>query len=676
MGRLNRKNRIELAVITVVFVIAALLVYKTTILTRMVLPRTVTQVKAEEGLEYVLTDQDHIEQKFRYTSDKLLSAGMKISLNEDALGNLVSNEENLDLGVLHLSVLNADGVSIMQADYPVYTLADEQNLVASLPDTQTGWKDSELTIVLDAEDISKEVELAIAYRDQQVENTSLNINGEPQNMTMNICTADYQFKYWKSWSIFGAGLIYLLLIGTYLGFAVLRLKPEQVFLFSGAILAVLYLFLLPPLAVPDEEVHFKEAYAYSNTLLGKEAAEEGKLRMDLEDFHALQKFETTPSLREYDTLKEEIKKSGREEGIKEIKRSDTQAPAVTYLPGILGITLGRLLGLNGIWVICLGRICSILCYLCTMYLFIRWMPCGKAMAFIAAILPMTIQQCCSYSYDSVVIEIAFLYLAVLFGLLYKEKPIQKWQLVWYVIFMILLSCSKGGTYMPLCLLTMLIPISRFKDRKQKWMFVGAMALIAVMSFVFGSLRYVLFVASPSAEQAADSYLAGQAYGASGLLSEPMTFLTLCTRTLFASGDGFLETMLGMQLGWLNIFVSRIVIYGMLLLMILAVQRVEGDSQNANFTIGNSQKVFFLVAAALSAAMVFASMFMSWTPKGSITIAGIQGRYFLPLLPVLLLVFQSKNVVLKKDMSRTYMYVAVCLQCVAVYGILMSLERVL
>lgn len=75
-------------------------------------------------------------------------------------------------------------------------------------------------------------------------------------------------------------------------------------------------------------------------------------------------------------------------------------------------------------------------------------------------------------------------------------------------------------------------------------------------------------------------------------------------------------------------------------------------------------------------MVFASMFMSWTPKGSITIAGIQGRYFLPLLPIFLLLFYSKNISLKKDMGRKYMFTAVSLQCVAVYGILMSLERIL
>ena len=49
MHRLNRKNWLEIGVMTVIFAIAAILVYKTTILTRMTLPRTATQAQAEKG---------------------------------------------------------------------------------------------------------------------------------------------------------------------------------------------------------------------------------------------------------------------------------------------------------------------------------------------------------------------------------------------------------------------------------------------------------------------------------------------------------------------------------------------------------------------------------------------------------------------------------------------------
>ena len=671
---LSKKNQIQLAAMTVIFVIAAFLVYKTTIVTRMVMPRVETAVKAQEGKYLKLESGDFLEQTFRYHSDELLCAGTKISLEESVLKDLVANQERRDLGVIHISILDGEnqGEALMQGDYDVYLLEDGQNLLASFLGRQTGWEGKNLILTLRAEDLNPDIGLKVGISEKEIKGASLCVNAEPVSENINIITAGHQFLYWKQWFVFGAVMVYLLLAGTYFLLAVFRKKPEQVFLFTGTMLAVLYLLLLPPLSVPDEEVHFKEAYYHLNRIMGKQQTE-GTVLMDKEDFHGMQKFETTPSLCEYDRLKEAVFKKGREAGVTEVDRFDTQAPMVTYLPGMAGIFLGKAFGLNGVMVIVLGRICSILFYLFTMYWMIRLMPMGKGAAFIMAILPMTIQQCCSYSYDSVVIEIALLYLAVLFGLIYTSKPLTNRQVVLYAVFMVMLSICKGGTYMPLCLLTMLIPISRFKDKKQKWAFVGIMAFIAIAAFLSSTLSYVLYVAAPTEEQAANSYLAGEAYGAAGLLKEPLTFMYLSVRTLFLSGDGFLETMLGMQLGWLNIFVSRLVIYGLLLLMVLSLLRCEAR-ENMEITLG--QKIFYALVALMPLGMVLVSMFMSWTPKNSTEIAGIQGRYLLPALPVLLMLFPNKNIILKKDNTRAYMFLAVCLQCAAIYGILLSLERVL
>ena len=246
MHALNRKNRIEIGVMTVVFVIAAVLVYKTTILTRTILPRMTTQVKAEEEKFYLLQNGDHIEQSFRYPSDELLSAGTRISLNEKRLKKFVDDEENKDLGALHLEIADEAGAIIMSADYPAYTLADEQNLIASFDGTQTGWKNQKLTIRLDVEDIREELELAIGYTEKEVKDTALAINGEHADDTLNIQTADRQFTYWKKWGMFGAVLVYCLLLGSYLGLAVFRLKPEKLFLFTGAVLAFYILFRFRP----------------------------------------------------------------------------------------------------------------------------------------------------------------------------------------------------------------------------------------------------------------------------------------------------------------------------------------------------------------------------------------------------------------------------------------------
>ncbi len=105
---LSKKNQIQLAAMTVIFVIAAFLVYKTTIVTRMVMPRVETAVKAQEGKYLKLESGDFLEQTFRYHSDELLCAGTKISLEESVLKDLVANQERRDLGVIHISILDGE----------------------------------------------------------------------------------------------------------------------------------------------------------------------------------------------------------------------------------------------------------------------------------------------------------------------------------------------------------------------------------------------------------------------------------------------------------------------------------------------------------------------------------------------------------------------------------------
>ncbi len=247
---------------------------------------------------------------------------------------------------------------------------------------------------------------------------------------------------------------------------------------------------------------------------------------------------------------------------------------------------------------------------------------------------------------------------------------------WYIVFAALLAVSKGGTYMPLCFLTLLIPSECFSEKKKKRMFIGCVAAVSAAAFLLGTLSSVLYVVNPTAEQLEGAYLAGENYGTAGLFSNPMEFVTLSVRTLFLNGDTFLETMLGMQLGWLDVNVSRVVIYGMLAMLLLSFQQISDGSRPAGYEVSGKEKLMYLTVIALSAGVVFVSMFISWTPRESVEIFGIQGRYFLPLLPLSIRLLRGRNLSIRTDMGRKFMFAAVCLQCVAIYGILMSLERVL
>lgn len=80
---------------------------------------------------------------------------------------------------------------------------------------------------------------------------------------------------------------------------------------------------------------------------------------------------------------------------------------------------------------------------------------------------------------------------------------------------------------------------------------------------------------------------------------------------------------------------------------------------------SGHKVWIAVLAFLSIVLVLTSMLLGWTPKGFTYIAGIQGRYFLPILPLVLLMLYGDNLTVKRDYSRGTYY----LECfVSIYAL--------
>ncbi|MCR4689560.1 MAG: DUF2142 domain-containing protein, partial [Saccharofermentans sp.] len=59
------------------------------------------------------------------------------------------------------------------------------------------------------------------------------------------------------------------------------------------------------------------------------------------------------------------------------------------------------------------------------------------------------------------------------------------------------------------------------------------------------------------------------------------------------------------------------------------------------------------------ALIFASMLFATTPKTSPIILGIQGRYFIPYLPLVLLLTRSKSLCFKRNNDNNFI-IAICI----------------
>ena len=88
---------------------------------------------------------------------------------------------------------------------------------------------------------------------------------------------------------------------------------------------------------------------------------------------------------------------------------------------------------------------------------------------------------------------------------------------------------------------------------------------------------------------------------------------------------------------------------------------------------NSNALFrggLAVLCCLSVGLVIGGMWLGWTPQSDELIGGVQGRYFLPVLPMTICIFQNSLLSLKRCIDKEIMIILASLECVTLCNILL------
>ena len=461
------------------------------------------------------------------------------------------------------------------------------------------------------------------------------------------------------------GIVFLVLLAGVLWFY--GKKPSWLFPVTLTVLGIFYMIILPPFAAPDEPVHFVSAYRLSNQMMGKQAVAD-------EDFSAT----ATDKEKEYIARGGNVlvrEQDGREGPVSKVVRDsysmvldelftkDTsegvtvryEAPVnttpVVYLPQALGITIARALHMGFIPLIYMGRLFNLLFFVGLAWFAVRIMPFKKELFMAVCLLPMTLHLAASLSYDATLIGLSLVFFAWCFYLAFEKKQIGIKDTVVLGLLLVLLEPCKI-VYLPLAGICLLIPASKFGDKKRYWISVAA--VIAVMGLaIFITNRVVL----SAWVQTTDNVISWEGESAGhtiwDLLKTPYETFMIYYRTLETQLGYYMTTMLGGFLGNLDtdLAVPDFCIY--LLWGVLIVSSIRKAGENTPFKRG--QKLWIAVLIFLCAILVLFSMLLGWTPKEFTYITGIQGRYFLPLLPLALLLLFGDNLTLKRDCTRGIYY---------------------
>ena len=497
----------------------------------------------------------------------------------------------------------------------------------------------------------------------------------------------------------GALLALAVLGGWWLLF-VKKAGAVPVFCLAGALLGLAMSLLIPPLAGPDEYAHAATAYAQASELLGQPPYDgEGRLRMRACDAPYMTAETGERGVFAYKRMAGQLFETGHEGELTAVAgkvRASGEGNRLLYAPMVLGMVLARLLGLSFYGMLWLARLANLAVYLALAALALRLAPRGKNVFFCAGLLPMALQVAACLSADMLAMALVLLWLA--WCLRCMERPVDL--RAWLVLMLLaaLLAPAKA-IYLPLVGLCLMIPASRlgpWSDLKKiavlaaaaaAWLFINgeylnyqlrdfrlpmrlalALALLAAAAAVWGAVRLctrhprlwpLLFLtvavatvaallagkrfffihgAGPSPQQMVDGIQPNgdsiYTYNAAMLLLYLPRVIKLTLTTFSVNLAAYWQQALGAVLGEPVVYsvqASWLTTLGLTgVLWVAALPAADSPRRLPGW------RLWWVLALCAGCVGLCVVACLTWTPFNYEQIFGIQGRYFLPLVPLLAL----------------------------------------
>lgn len=424
-----------------------------------------------------------------------------------------------------------------------------------------------------------------------------------------------------------------------------ELKLEKVFLIISIILGELYMFTIPLGAVPDEKSHFLRAYEITEGNFISQVDEEtgegfGELPEEIDTYFYDPKNHEISSTEQLNNIT--IKDSGNTK--KYYYSGASLYSFMCYIPQTIGIMLGKIFSLNIIACAFLGRVFNFTVWTIIMYFAIKKIPFYKKFLIFISFLPITFQEAISLSADALTISMCIFFVSYVFNLAFsKESKLNRKQYVVLILSAIIISLCKI-VYIPLCLLLLVIPNEKFENKKSKYIRLGTILLItALINLIWLSIssRYLVEANGGVDAKAQIIYI----------LTNPLKYVNVLYSTLCDQGTFYLRSFFGESLEAFNVNLSTNYTYVMLSLMTILL-----ITEKSEVTIDLKQRSITIITFIGIIGLIFTALYIQWTPFESVIVAGVQGRYFLPIALLLPIVLNRKKETKSQDIiNRNFMF---------------------
>lgn len=430
-----------------------------------------------------------------------------------------------------------------------------------------------------------------------------------------------------------------------------KIEIEKKYLLLALIFGVIFVFIIPPFQAPDEDSHFKKAYQVSigefypkvkNNTIGNYFPKE--MLMYIND--KLGYIGDRDRKYTYSSLvSDQYTKMNYDDKSFNNYSTATITP-IAYVVPALGIVFSkmcaRIFGLEAIntaYMLYFARFFSLLFSIFLLYMSIKITPVFKRTFSIVCLNPMTLFLCSVISYDNLLISLTTLALAIILKIIYdnKLKEIPKRYIITLTLIGIVLLSVKV-IYFFMYILLFLIPIEKFGDKKRKLKLALVMIGIILFFTVLFKLPNILCKVTPSGGNLTSKQI-------HFILTNPIKFLSILFNNILDQRFFQLSSMVGI-FGLIDTYNPFVIIC---LTYIWAILVALSDGICEKIQIKPIFKIFIILYSLFIIFAVYSAMYISWTPKisgnkiGTSYISGVQGRYFIPIIIPVLLLFSNKKI---------------------------------
>lgn len=443
------------------------------------------------------------------------------------------------------------------------------------------------------------------------------------------------------------------------------------FVLSALLLGVLFALVFPPYASYDEDHHYGTAYYYAQKLLYPAQTEAIDAYATAERDHTDFTVYALPA-RTADTQGQQLPIYYRVGSLYHYyARLDTSfghandmagtlriglfrdASPLAYFPAIAGILLGRLLGVSGDLLPGFARLGMYLAYTLLCALGISIAPKGRQLLVFASLLPSALLIACSAANDLFHCGTGILLIGIALSLSDKDRPLRPLHIAGLLFCFVMMLASSQLQLLPLFLwIGWLLVCRRAAPHHRRRLAVGLASAAAAALALWAAA-----VCTGTLHLPADI----SSYTELGLLyplCRPFEAISLLLNTAWQDAGLYLTQWTGSLLGWGNLDTG---VFALFLLLLSALLTGAAAAQELTLPplLRTGAHITGLAVIALSFCVGFV-----WTSYAYLettgTLWGVQGRYFLCAMPLLLLGLPPIRRLPEKMLSPEVCGLGICL----------------